>query len=88
MASPSETTANSTITTTTIEGGGELESKRFNGAASATSVGKGQEEDDELIGPGPAPAKQRQKRPLQFEQAFLDALPSAAMCVFSSSSPS
>ncbi|GJN04253.1 hypothetical protein PR202_ga21784 [Eleusine coracana subsp. coracana] len=79
MASPSETTANSTITATTIEGGVELESKRFNGAASATSVGKGQEEDDELIGPGPAPAKQRQKRPLQFEQAFLDALPSAAM---------
>jgi hypothetical protein len=35
-----------------------------------------------MIGPGPAPAKQRQKRPLQFEQAFLDALPSAVMCVF------
>jgi peptidylprolyl isomerase domain and WD repeat-containing protein 1 len=84
MASPTETTANSTITATTIEGGGgDLESKRFDGAASTTSVGKGQQQqeddDDETIGPGPAPAKQRQKRPLQFEKAFLNALPSAAM---------
>lgn len=81
MASPSDTTANSAITATSIEeGGGELQSKRLNGAASATSVAKGHaEEEDEMIGPGPAPAKQRQKRPLQFEQAFLDALPSAAM---------
>jgi peptidylprolyl isomerase domain and WD repeat-containing protein 1 len=84
MASPTETTANSTITATTIEGGGgDLESKRFDGAASTTSVGKGlqqqEDDDDEAIGPGPAPAKQRQKRPLQFEKAFLNALPSAAM---------
>lgn len=84
MASPSETTANSTITAMTTEEGGELDSKRSNGAASAICVGK-LEEEDEMIGPGPAPAKQRQKRPLQFEQAFLDALPSAAMWVFSSS---
>ncbi|KAJ4775642.1 Peptidyl-prolyl cis-trans isomerase-like 1 [Rhynchospora pubera] len=37
------------------------------------------EEEDAMIGPGPAPARQRKKRPLQFEQAFLDALPSAHM---------
>nr|CAB3481721.1 unnamed protein product [Digitaria exilis]CAB3483798.1 unnamed protein product [Digitaria exilis] len=83
MASESETTALSTVTSTTFEDGGDAahESKSEeigNGAASTvTSVGKGEEE--EMIGPGPAPAKQRKKRPLQFEQAFLDALPSAAM---------
>nr|CAB3503706.1 unnamed protein product [Digitaria exilis] len=82
MASESETTALSTVTSATFDDGGSAhENKRDelgNGAASAvTSVGKGEEE--EMIGPGPAPAKQRQKRPLQFEQAFLDALPSAAM---------
>lgn len=39
------------------------------------------EEDDEpMVGPGPAPAPTRRpKRPLQFEQAYLDALPSANM---------
>ncbi|KAJ1401785.1 WD40/YVTN repeat-like-containing domain superfamily, partial [Sesbania bispinosa] len=35
-------------------------------------------EDEPLIGPGPAP-RSRPKRPLQFEQAYLDALPSANM---------
>ncbi|KAH7685648.1 Cyclophilin-type peptidyl-prolyl cis-trans isomerase protein [Dioscorea alata] len=35
-------------------------------------------DDEALIGPGPAP-RPRAKRPLQFEQAFLDALPSAQM---------
>ncbi|CAO2177346.1 unnamed protein product, partial [Urochloa humidicola] len=79
MASESETTAHSTITTTTLDdGGGAHESKRElgNGAAATPSVGQ---EEEEMIGPGPMPAKQRKKRPLQFEQAFLDALPSAAM---------
>ena len=39
------------------------------------------ENDDEpMIGPGPAP-RSRPKRPLQFEQAYLDALPSANMYV-------
>jgi hypothetical protein len=37
------------------------------------------EEDDVIIGPGPVAPKARKKRPLQFEQAFLDALPSAHM---------
>uniref|UniRef100_F6GW34 Uncharacterized protein n=1 Tax=Vitis vinifera TaxID=29760 RepID=F6GW34_VITVI len=37
------------------------------------------ENDDELaIGPGPAP-RSRPKRPLQFERAYLDCLPSANM---------
>ncbi|KAJ0806414.1 putative peptidylprolyl isomerase transcription factor WD40-like family [Helianthus annuus] len=36
------------------------------------------EEDEPLVGPGPAPAR-RPKRPLQFEQAYLDSLPSANM---------
>lgn len=35
-------------------------------------------EEDALIGPGPA-LRSRPKRPLQFEQAYLDALPSANM---------
>lgn len=36
-----------------------------------------EEEAGPMIGPGPA--KQRHKRPLEFERAFLDALPSAQM---------
>ncbi|KAL6196131.1 hypothetical protein ACLB2K_031746 [Fragaria x ananassa] len=35
-------------------------------------------EDEPIVGPGPAP-RVRPKRPLQFEQAYLDALPSALM---------
>ncbi|WJX68919.1 cytochrome P450 monooxygenase 71 [Trifolium repens] len=35
-------------------------------------------EDEPIVGPGPAP-RARPKRPLQFEQAYLDALPSANM---------
>ncbi|KAL6202469.1 hypothetical protein ACLB2K_026177 [Fragaria x ananassa] len=35
-------------------------------------------EDEPIVGPGPAP-RARPKRPLQFEQAYLDALPSALM---------
>ncbi|KAK7267337.1 hypothetical protein RIF29_20006 [Crotalaria pallida] len=35
-------------------------------------------EEEPVIGPGPAP-RARLKRPLQFEQAYLDALPSANM---------
>lgn len=46
---------------------------------SSPAVGATGEEDDATIGPGPAPARPRKKRPLQFEQAFLDALPSAHM---------
>lgn len=37
------------------------------------------EEDEVMIGPGPVAPRSRKKRPLQFEQAFLDALPSAQM---------
>ncbi|KAJ4980030.1 hypothetical protein NE237_010810 [Protea cynaroides] len=35
-------------------------------------------EEEPIVGPGPAP-QSRPKRPLQFEQAYLDALPSANM---------
>lgn len=42
------------------------------------SVPPAEIEDDSVIGPGPAP-RARPKRPLQFEQAYLDALPSANM---------
>ncbi|XP_004487517.1 peptidyl-prolyl cis-trans isomerase CYP71 [Cicer arietinum] len=35
-------------------------------------------DDEPLVGPGPAP-RARPKRPLQFEQAYIDALPSANM---------
>nr|XP_043613658.1 peptidyl-prolyl cis-trans isomerase CYP71 [Erigeron canadensis] len=39
-----------------------------------------QEDDEPMVGPGPAPAPvRRPKRPLQFEQAYLDSLPSANM---------
>jgi hypothetical protein len=86
MATTGESTANSTLTSATAEADAEREQEHGNGAAAAPVVLQQEEEDgDELIGPGPAPAPKRQKRPLQFEQAFLDALPSAAMYVFSSS---
>lgn len=35
-------------------------------------------DDEPMVGPGPAPVR-RPKRPLQFEQAYLDSLPSANM---------
>ncbi|XP_051202469.1 peptidyl-prolyl cis-trans isomerase CYP71 [Lolium perenne] len=80
MATTSESTANSTLTSATAEADAERDQEHGNGAAAAPAVVQQQDEDgDELIGPGPAPAQKRQKRPLQFEQAFLDALPSAAM---------
>ena len=85
MATTSESTANSTVTSATADGGTEREQEHGNAATAAPAEVQQQEEGEELIGPGPAPARQRQKRPLQFEQAFLDALPSAAMCVSSSS---
>lgn len=37
-------------------------------------------DDDTIVGPGPAP-RRRAKRPLQFEKAYLDSLPSANMYV-------
>lgn len=83
MATTSDPTADTALPTETAEGDAVQEQEHGNGAAAAPAVvlqqqGQG-EEEEELIGPGPAPARQRQKRPLQFEQAFLDALPSAAM---------
>ncbi|XVF69132.1 hypothetical protein PTKIN_Ptkin11bG0056200 [Pterospermum kingtungense] len=46
-----------------------------NGNANLNAVA---EEEEQVIGPGPAP-RARPKRPLQFEQAYLDSLPSANM---------
>lgn len=43
-----------------------------------TSIVVAETDDDPVIGPGTAP-RSRPKRPLQFEQAYLDALPSAHM---------
>ncbi|KAF6168375.1 hypothetical protein GIB67_018215 [Kingdonia uniflora] len=41
---------------------------------------EGENGEDQLVGPGPAPApRARPKRPLQFEHAYLDSLPSANM---------
>ncbi|KAL9687117.1 hypothetical protein QQ045_031513 [Rhodiola kirilowii] len=40
--------------------------------------GKVEIDDEPVVGPGPAPRAKR-KRPLQFEQAYLDSLPSAQM---------
>ncbi|KAJ9188701.1 hypothetical protein P3X46_000071 [Hevea brasiliensis] len=48
-----------------------------NGNTNANSAPP-ESEEEPVIGPGPAP-KARAKRPLQFEQAYLDALPSANM---------
>ncbi|XP_065868079.1 peptidyl-prolyl cis-trans isomerase CYP71 isoform X1 [Euphorbia lathyris] len=48
-----------------------------NGKASETSAPP-ESEEETAIGPGPAP-KARAKRPLQFEHAYLDSLPSANM---------
>lgn len=36
------------------------------------------DEEEPMVGPGPAPRGKR-KRPLQFEQAYLDSLPCANM---------
>ncbi|CAK9182074.1 unnamed protein product [Ilex paraguariensis] len=55
------------------------EAQKENGS-SATTVEEREEEP--IVGPGPAP-RARTKRPLQFERAYLDALPSANMYVFS-----
>lgn len=43
-----------------------------------TSAAAAESEEEPIVGPGPAP-RARTKRPLQFEQAYLDALPSAHM---------
>lgn len=45
-----------------------------------TNLTIAENEEEAMIGPGPAP-RSRPKRPLQFEQAYLDALPSANMSV-------
>ncbi|XP_062172482.1 peptidyl-prolyl cis-trans isomerase CYP71 isoform X1 [Alnus glutinosa] len=44
----------------------------------AVASGAAETENEPIVGPGPAP-RARPKRPLQFEQAYLDALPSANM---------
>ncbi|KAK6926636.1 Cyclophilin-type peptidyl-prolyl cis-trans isomerase domain [Dillenia turbinata] len=52
------------------------EPQKENGGGSAMAEN---EEEEAMIGPGPAAPRSRPKRPLQFEQAYLDSLPSAHM---------
>lgn len=82
MATASDAPASSTITTATDDAEVERDQGNGNGAVSAAPAAVGKEaaaEEEEMIGPAPVPPRPRKKRPLQFEQAFLDALPSAAM---------
>lgn len=52
-----------------------MEEEPKNGSAKELAV---VEEEEPMVGPGPAPRVKR-KRPLQFEQAYLDSLPCANM---------
>ena len=49
----------------------------LNGNGGSTTAAES-EEEAVVVGPGPAP-RARPKRPLEFEHAYLDALPSANM---------
>lgn len=60
-----------------------MEEESQNGSASpdkelAVVAAPEVDEEEPMVGPGPAPRGKR-KRPLQFEQAYLDSLPSANM---------
>lgn len=55
------------------------EAANGSGPSAVTTETKVDEADDgPIIGPGPAP-RARPKRPLQFEQAYLESLPNANM---------
>lgn len=56
---------------------GEEERGSTTAAAAAAAA---ESEEEPMVGPGPAPRRARRKRPLEFEKAYLDALPSANMC--------
>lgn len=57
----------------------EEEPQNENGSSATMVEEKDKEKEEEpIVGPGPAPIR-RPKRPLQFEQAYLDSLPSANM---------
>ncbi|KAL5974606.1 cytochrome P450 monooxygenase 71 [Asimina triloba] len=56
----------------------EMADNSSNGNENVKAPGENEEDDEPIVGPGPAP-RTRAKRPLQFEQAYLDALPSAPM---------
>ncbi|XP_058202369.1 peptidyl-prolyl cis-trans isomerase CYP71 [Rhododendron vialii] len=56
----------------------ETETETETGNGSSTPAAAEETEEEPVIGPGPAP-RSRPKRPLQFEQAYLDSLPSANM---------
>lgn len=49
--------------------------------ANGSSIEGAEEDAEAVVGPAPPP-KARAKRPLQFEQAYLDSLPSANMYAF------
>ncbi|KAG5560981.1 hypothetical protein RHGRI_004115 [Rhododendron griersonianum] len=53
----------------------ETETETGNGSSTPAAA---ETEEEPVIGPGPAP-RSRPKRPLQFEQAYIDSLPSANM---------
>lgn len=58
----------------------EAEEKIENGSSTAGLSTTEAFDNEPVIGPGPAPApRARPKRPLEFEQAYLDSLPSANM---------
>lgn len=60
----------------------EAAAETANGNLSAQAAVDAEEEP--MVGPGPAP-RSRLKRPLQFEQAYLNSLPSANMYVLRNS---
>lgn len=47
--------------------------------AAAAALATADSEEEPMVGPGPPVPRVRRKRPLQFEQAYLDSLPSANM---------
>lgn len=65
----------------------EMEERIDNGSSAAeppaTAEAAVVDDEEPLIGPGPVPApRARPKRPLEFEQAYLDSLPSANMYAY------
>lgn len=56
----------------------EAEAQGDKGSAGTTPTTAETTNDEPIVGPGPA-HRARPKRPLQFEQAYLDCLPSANM---------
>ncbi|KAJ3681569.1 hypothetical protein LUZ60_016058 [Juncus effusus] len=58
---------------------GKMEDEPNGSSAAAAAADRNGDEEEAMIGPGPVAPRPKHKRPLQFEQAFLDSLPSAHM---------